>query len=172
MSYLTKPQQVRWRRTLQAAYAHPRSADAKRALQQLVRTLGLLNASAAESLEEGLEDTLTLHRLGGFPELGTRCKTTNLIERVMARREAKTQRVDRWRSSDQKRRWCAATLLQIETQFRCVNGVKHLPLLQRALRSTITPASAAACAAITRHSPESQLNLGLPRRTSGTTTSG
>lgn len=144
VSYLTKPQQVLWRRKLQAAYAHPSYADARRALLQLVRTLRLLNASAAESLEEGLEDTLTLHRLGVFPELGTSFKTTNLIESVMARVEAKTQRVDRWRSSDQKRRWCAATLRQIEQQFRCIKGVKHLPLLQRALRSTITSASAAA----------------------------
>jgi len=82
--------------------------------------------------------------LGVFPELGTSFKTTNLIESVMARVEAKTHRVDRRRSSDQKRRWCVATLLQIERQFRCVKGVKHLPLLQRALRSTITSASAAA----------------------------
>lgn len=147
VSYLSKSQQVLWRRKLPAAYAHPRYTDAKRALQQLGRTLRRLNASAAESLEEseeGLEDTLTLHRLGVFPEVGTSFKTTNLIESVMARVEAKTQRVDRWRSSDQKRRWCAATLLQREKQFRCVNGVKHLPLLQRALRPTISPASAAA----------------------------
>jgi len=68
----------------------------------------------ARSLEEGLEETLTLHRLGVVAELGTSFKTTNLIESVMARVEAKTPRVDRWRTSDQKLRWCAATLMQIE----------------------------------------------------------
>lgn len=140
VSYLSKPQQVLWRRKLQAAYAHPSYADAKRALQRLIRELTPLNADAARSLEEGLEETLTLHRLGVFPELGTSFKTTNLIESVMARVEAKTRRVDRWRNSDQKLRWCAATLLLIEKQFRRVKGCKHLPLLQRALTLKIMPA--------------------------------
>ena len=133
VSYLTKPLQVIWRRKLQAAYQHATYADAKRALQKLVTELAKLNESAARSLEEGLEDTLTLHRLDVFAELGTSFKTTNLIESVMARVDAKTRRVGRWRTSDQKQRWCAATLLHIEKNFRRVKGCKHLPLLQRAL---------------------------------------
>lgn len=142
--YLSQARKAEWRRKLQAAYAHPGYADAKRALQRLGRELRLLNESAAESLAEGLEETLTLHRLGVYPELGRSFKTTNLIESVMARVEAKTHRVARWRSSDQKRRWCAATLLQIERQFRSVKGVKHLPLLIRALGRTVTSEPAAA----------------------------
>ena len=140
VSYLPKAQQVIWRRQLQAAYAHPSYADAKRALQRLERELRLRNASAAESLLEGLEETLTLHRLGVFPELGTSFKTTNLIESVMARVEAKTERVDRWRTSDQKLRWCAAALLALEPQFRRVKGCKHLPLLINALKANISAA--------------------------------
>ncbi|MCC6318058.1 MAG: hypothetical protein IT361_10245 [Gemmatimonadaceae bacterium] len=85
-----------------------------------------------------------MHRLGVFPELGTRFKTTNLIESVMARVEARTRRVSSWRSSDQRRRWCAASLLQLEAQFRCVKGVKHLPLLLRALRASLPDTHAAA----------------------------
>ena len=46
-----------------------------------------MNESAAASLAEGLEETLTLHRLNVFPELGVSFKTTNLIESVMARLE-------------------------------------------------------------------------------------
>ena len=133
VSYLTKPLQILWRRKLQAAYAHASYADAKRALQHLVKELAKLNESAARSLEEGLEETLTLHRLGVFGELGTSFKTTNLIESVMARVEAKTRRIARWRTSDQKQRWCAATLLQLEKQFRRVRAFQKLPLLQRAL---------------------------------------
>lgn len=137
VSYLSKPLQLLWRRKLQAAYAHPKYADAKRALQKLGSELAVLNASAARSLEEGLEETLTLHRLGVFATLGTSFKTTNLIESVMARVEATTQRVGRWRTSDQKQRWCAATLRHIETNFRRVKGCKHLALLQRALQPTL-----------------------------------
>lgn len=77
VGYLPKARQVVWRRKLQAAYAHPSYVDATRALQRLERELRLRNVSAAESLLEGLEDTLTLHRLGVFPELGTSLKTTN-----------------------------------------------------------------------------------------------
>lgn len=144
VSYLTKPLQILWRRKLQAAYAHASYADAKRALQKLVADLAKINESAARSLEEGLEETLTLHRLGVFVELGTSFKTTNLIESVMARVEAKTRRVGRWRTSDQKQRWCAATLLQIEKQFRRVRAFQKLPLLQRALSGKLSLHIAAA----------------------------
>ena len=142
--YLPKPEQPRWRRKLQAAYAHPTFAAAQRALQRLLLELRLRNASAARSLEEGLEDTLTLHRLGVFDELGTSFKTTNLIENVMAQLERKTQKVDRWCTSDQKFRWCAAALLAVEPQFRRVKGYAHLPLLERALKAKLTPSTRAA----------------------------
>lgn len=144
VSYLTKSLQPLWRRKLQAAYAHPHYDDAKRALERLVKELGKINESAARSLEEGLEETLTLHRLDVFVELGTSFKTTNLIESVMARVEAKTQRVGRWRTSDQKQRWCAASLQQIEQRFRRVKGCKHLPLLQAALKGKLSAITAAA----------------------------
>ena len=145
VSYLPKSEQPAWRRKLQAAYAHPANADAKRALQRLGRELAVINESAARSLEEGLEETLTLHRLGVFPELGISFTTTNLIESVMARVEDRTAKVDRWRTSDQKLRWCAAALGVMERQFRRVKGYTHLPLLQRVLAAKIpTPRDAAA----------------------------
>lgn len=145
VSYLTLADQPAWRRKLQAAYAHASYADAKRALQRLARELRLVNESAAASLEEGLDETLTLHRLNVFPELGVSFKTTNLIESVMARLEARTHRVTCWRTSDQKLRWCASALWAMERQFRRVKGCKHLPLLKQALRthaSTFTHAAA------------------------------
>jgi putative transposase len=133
VSYLPKSEQQTWRRKLQAAYAHPAYADARRALLRLVTELRVRNESAARSLEEGLEETLTLHRLGVYPELGVSFKTTNLIESVMARVEDRTAKVDRWRTSDQKLRWCAAALGVMERQFRRVKGYVHLPLLRQAL---------------------------------------
>ena len=137
VSYLAKQDQPAWRRKLQAAYAHPSYADAKRALERLHRELRLVNESAAASLAEGLEETLTLHRLDVFPELGVSFKTTNLIESVMARLEAKTRRVTRWRTSDQKLRWCASALWAMERQFRRVKHHRHLPLLKQALQNKL-----------------------------------
>lgn len=144
VSYLAKSEQGPWRRKLQAAYAHPSYADAKEALVRLHRQLRLVNASAAASLAEGLEETLTLHRLGVYPELGVSFKTTNLAESVMARLEAKTHRITRWRTSDQKLRWTAAALLAMERQFRRVKHHRQLPLLKRALHTRLTTTSAAA----------------------------
>jgi putative transposase len=135
VSYLAKSDQPTWRRKLQAAYAHPSYADAKRALDRLHRELRLANESAAASLAEGLEETLTLHRLDVFPELGVSFKTTNLIESVMSRLAAKTRRVTRWRTSDQRLRWCASALWAMERQFRRIKHHRHLPLLQQALQN-------------------------------------
>ena len=132
--HLPPGQQATWRRKLQAAYEQPTYAQAKRALQRVAAELKLLNASAAKSLAEGLEETLTLHRLGLFAELGASFKTTNVLESVMAQVEQRTGKVDHWRTSEQKQRWCAAALLAIEARFRKVKGYRHLPGLVEALR--------------------------------------
>ena len=124
------------------AYAHGAYADAKRALQRLVAELTPLNEPAARSLEAGLEETLTLNRPGMHEDLRRSLNTTNLIESIMAQIERKTQRVDHWRTSDQTQRWCAATLLQIEHNFRRVRGFKHLPLRQTALTNRLHPTAA------------------------------
>jgi len=144
VGYLAKQEQPTWRRKLQAAYAQPSYAAAKRALTRLQHELQLRNASAAASLAEGLEETLTLHRLGVASELSVSFKTTNLIESVMARLEAKTHRVTRWRTSDQKLRWCAAALWAMERHFRRVKGYRHLPLLKQALTTKLVSSPAAA----------------------------
>jgi transposase-like protein len=142
--YLAKRDQPTWRRKLQAAYAHPTYAAAHRALDRLHRELRLVNESAAASLAEGLEETLTLHRLGVFTELGVSFKTTNLMESVMARLDAKTIRVTRWRTSDQKLRWCASALGAMERQFRRVKGHRHLHLLKQALQTNLSTMNTAA----------------------------
>ncbi|MGI8498548.1 MAG: hypothetical protein ACR2OG_13285 [Gemmatimonadaceae bacterium] len=103
-----------------------------------------MNESAAASLAEGLEDTLTLHRLTVFPELGLSFRSTNLIESVMARLEARTRRVTRWRTSDQKLRWCASALWALERQFRRIKHHAHLPLLKQALQNRLSTTNSAA----------------------------
>ena len=89
--------------------------------------------SRAEGSLSGLGslDRFTLHRLKVFDTLGVSFKTTNLIESVMARLEAKTRRVTRWRTSDQKLRWRAAALWATERQFRRIKHHRYLPLLSR-----------------------------------------
>ncbi|MCC7179909.1 MAG: transposase [Acidobacteria bacterium] len=107
VSYLPETHRAAIRRKLQAACEHPTHDGALKAVKAVRQELRLLNATAAASLDEGLEETLTLHRLGVFAELGISLKTTNLLESIHARVEARVQRVDHWRNSDQKQRWLA-----------------------------------------------------------------
>jgi transposase-like protein len=142
--YLAKSHQAECRRKLQAAYERPTYEAAKLALSRLHRELRLLNASAAASLLEGLEETLTLHRLGLVRELGASFKTTNALESVMAQVQRRTGRVTHWRTSDQKQRWCAAALLAVEPRFRKVKGYRHLRTLATVLRRESTASRDAA----------------------------
>ena len=125
-------------------WQRPHYAEVSRALERLHRELRLLNESAAASLAEGLDETLTLHRLGLLGELGVSFKTTNLIESVMARLEARTGRSTRRRRSDQKLRWFTAALWATERQFRRVKQFRQLPLLDAALQRTLTTTTTAA----------------------------
>jgi transposase-like protein len=134
--HLPRGEQATWRRKLQAAYGKSTYAPARAALRRLEAQLKLVNLSAAKSLAEGLEETLTLHRLGLFAELGVSFKTTNPLESIMAQVEHRTGKVDHWRTSEQKQRWCAAALLLIELRLRKVKGYRHVPRLAEALRTT------------------------------------
>ena len=137
VSYLPKSQQAIWRRRLQKAYEKPTYEEAKNALNRLKPELKLLNESALASLEEGLEDTLTLHRLGLFKQLGISLKTTNCIESVMSMVSQYTDKVDYWKNSSQKHRWIASALLEIEPRLRKIKGYRYLPLLRVALKQTL-----------------------------------
>jgi transposase-like protein len=135
--YLPKGQQATWRRKLQAAYERPSYPEAKSALLRVRHDLRLLNESAVKSLDEGFEETLTLHRLGVFPALGVSLKTTNCLESINALVGQRTEKVDRWRTSDQKQRWLAAALLDIEPRLRRIKGFRALPLLRTALHAEL-----------------------------------
>ena len=134
LAYLPDRHRATFRRKLQAAYDQPTYDKAKRALGKVRAALILLNVSAASSLDEGLEETLTLHRLGVFQQLGTSLNTTNALESIHARVESRTAKVDHWRNSEQKQRWLATALLDLEPRLRRIRNYRALPLLREALR--------------------------------------
>ena len=137
LQYLPERHRGAFRRKLQSAYEHPTYEAAKRALAKIRAELVVLNASAAASLDEGLEETLTLHRLGVFRELGISLKTTNALESIHARVESRVAKVDHWRNSEQKQRWLAAALLDLEPRLRRIKNFRALPLLREALKRQI-----------------------------------
>jgi len=134
VSYLANSQQGHFRGKLQAAYAQPTYERAKAALERVRRELTLVNESAVRSLDEGLDETLTLHRLGVFLELAVSFKTTNCLEAINAQVAQRIRRVSRWHNSNQKQRWLACALLDIEPRLRKVKGYRYLPKLRAALQ--------------------------------------
>ncbi len=137
VSYLPKRQQSVFRKKLQKAYEKPTYQEAKRELTLVRKELRLLNESSVRSLDEGLEETSTLHRLGLFPELGISLKTTNCIESILSQVESRTSKVDYWKNSEQKHRWMATALLDIEPRLRKIKGCRYLAQLQKRLRETV-----------------------------------
>ena len=85
----------------------PKNEAAKERLTGLYAELEQINRKADNSLMEGLEETLTLHRLGLFEELGRSLKTTNCIENLNEQVEGYTGSVKRWHHSPQRHRWMA-----------------------------------------------------------------
>ena len=137
VSYLGKHEQGVWRQRLQRAYNRPDYNEAIGALETLHRELDERNQSAAGSLAEGLDETVTLHRLGLFGVLGRSLKTTNGLESVNALVEERCAKVDHWQNSSQRQRWLATALLDIEPRLRKVAGYRHLPKLRAALKQAL-----------------------------------
>lgn len=133
VAYVSKEEQPLLRKRLQQAYERPTYAEAKRALLKIRKDLGDRNQSAAASLDEGFEETLTLHRLELFGLLGKSLKTTNCMESINAMIEQRCGKVDRWRNSSQRQRWLAAALLDIEPRLNRIAGHRHLPKLCEAI---------------------------------------
>jgi putative transposase len=126
------------KRKLQNAYAMAEYAEAKRALERLHRELMDLNPSAARSLEEGLEETLTVHRLRVPPKLRRSLASTNVIESAFSIVETVCRNVKRWRDGDQIERWVGSGLLVAERQFRRVQGYGEIPLLLASLANAVS----------------------------------
>jgi putative transposase len=126
------------RRKMQNAYAMADYADAKRALEQLHRELMDLNPSAARSLEEGMEETLTVHKLRVPDQLRRTLCCTNVIESAFSIVETVCRNVKRWRDGDHIERWVGSGLLVAERQFRKVIGHRQIPLLLSSMATAVS----------------------------------
>ncbi len=133
MGYLSLEKRDYFRRKLQTAYELPTYEKAKGRLLLIRKELALINQSAVGSLDEGFEETLTLHRLGLFIKLGRSFKTTNCLENVNKGLARYTDRVDHWHNSNQRQRWVATAMMELEPGLRKVHGYKFLGDLRRAM---------------------------------------
>ena len=125
------------KKKLQNAYAMAEYSDAKRALERLHRELMELNPSAARSLEEGMEETLTVHRLRVPAQLRRTLASTNVIESAFSIVETVCRNVKRWRTGDHIERWVGSGLLVAERQFHKVQGYREIPALVTSMANAV-----------------------------------
>ena len=164
VSDLATREQPVWRPRLQRADNRPEYDEALAARQSLQHELEDRNQSAAGRLAEGLDETLTLHRLGVYGVLGRSLKTTNGLESINALIEERCAKVDHGQHASQRQRWLATARLDIEPRLRKVMGDRHRPRLRDALKrawkiDTTTSKTKAAYAIRSRG--EFQLGMGL-----------
>ena len=142
LDHLTDEQKPAVSKKLNAAYALEEYGAAKEALHTLHRELMHLNPSAARSLGEGMEETLTIHRLHLPAQLRKTMASTNVIESAFSIVEKVCKNVKRWHGGDQRERWVGSGLLVAENQFRRITGYKLIPVLMEELKN-LSPSKAA-----------------------------
>jgi putative transposase len=127
-------------RRMTDAYHAGSALEAEAALLALAKELDRTHPGAAASLREGLDETLTVLRLGVPPTLARTLRSTNAIESMISVCREHAGNVKRWRDGQMALRWCAAGMVEAGKQFRRVNGHLHLPTLRTALeRHTAEP---------------------------------
>lgn len=131
-------------RTMSTAYRCRDAERAKHMLKGLARMLERKHPSAAASLREGLDETLTVMRMALPEYLERTLSTTNPIEFVNSRIRATTHNVTKWNGGAMAMRWVAASLVEAAKTFRKLRGYRGMPILIAALREhdqLIKPAS-------------------------------
>jgi transposase-like protein len=132
-AHLPKHHHAELDRRLSEAYGQASFAQAKGLLDGTGRWLRQISPDAAASLQEGMEETLTVIRLGLPALLQGTLRSTNVIESALSVTRTVTSRVKRWRDGDMRRRWCSAGLIRAEQKFRRVKGYSQIPKLTTAL---------------------------------------
>ena len=137
LSYLPKSCHGIVKQRLRVAWGLRDYSDAKTSLLQVIDYLEGISHSAANSLREGMEETLTLHQLIDVPSLRRIFSTTNSIESLFSRGKDLCRNVRNWKNENMARRWAGAVLLRAEKGFRKIKGFRELPLLRASLRKEV-----------------------------------
>jgi transposase-like protein len=137
VGHFSEEDQPGWDRRLANAYDLRSYREAKAALLRIQDELKHVNPSAARSLEEGMEETLTLQRLKVPVELWKTLSSTNVIESAFSIVRVVCRNVKRWRPGNQIERWVGSGLLVAEKQFRRIDGYRALPGLRAALEADL-----------------------------------
>jgi putative transposase len=135
---------------MRQAYHADSALLAQAQLEALAKELERTHPGAAGSLREGLVETLTVLRLGVPPTLARTLRSTNSIESMISIARTHSSNVKNWQNGTMALRWCAAGMIEAQSQFRRVNGHLHLPALRTALDAHV---AAETVGAIRNHEP-------------------
>jgi transposase-like protein len=135
LSYLPPIRHAEARRRLSAAWNLVDHHEAVGELKKVQRCLASISESAAASLAEAFDETLTVHRLGITGALRKTLITTNPIESAFEIVKTNSRRVKRWNGSSMVLRWVGTGLVKAENQFRRVKGHTAMPKLIAALEN-------------------------------------
>lgn len=137
LSYLSEKNAEKYKHRLQSAYAEETEEAAREKLEKVGQELEKINLSAYKSLQEGLEETLTLHKLSAPMSLRKSLLTTNPIESLNSQVGRYLRKVTRWHNSDQLHRWVACALLEAEGRMKKISGFKEIPVLKEKIRNKL-----------------------------------
>ena len=135
LDHLPERQRTWVKAILQRAYRRVDVATARRLLLDLARRLETDHPSAAESVREGLDETLTVPGLNLPETLRRSLTTTNAAESLISRTRHVKRNVKRCRGGQMVVRWVAAGVLEAVKGFRRLKGHKAMPQLVAALRA-------------------------------------
>ena len=132
------------RKVLRQAWQQDDAAKAERLLRNLARRLEHDAPGVSGSILEGLDEILTVIRLGLPPQLRHSLACTNAIENAIGTVRTVQRNVKRWRNAEMALRWTAAGLLEAQKTFRRLKAYRQLPVLDAALREAVRKAGAKA----------------------------
>lgn len=133
LDHLPESKQAWVRATIRKAWAAGSAEQAHKRLLALAEQLEEVHPGAAASLREGLEETLTILRLGVSATLTRSLRSTNPIENLNGGLKHLAGRVKRWRGGTMVLRWVVTGILEAEKRFRRIKGYRDLPALSIAL---------------------------------------
>jgi putative transposase len=126
---LDKKYHSAFNRRIHQAYSLNNYSECKTSMNDIVKWLSDISHNASESLKEGMDDLLTLHRIGMPPELRKSFYTSNPIDSAFSSTKLRTMRVKRWnKKTDMIKRWASTHLLEQEKTFRKVNAFGMIDL--------------------------------------------
>jgi transposase-like protein len=137
MKYLAKNLHEWFKKEYHNALDKKSYKEAMESMKELIKQVKKANLQAANSLEEGLEEILMLHKLEANEDFYSSFSTTNCIESVNSQIKKYTGRVTNWSNSAQRYRWMAAAMLKIEPKLHKVKNYDNLEKLKEKIKNHI-----------------------------------